>query len=53
MAVLKKETFKISKSKVNNDETKALQLACEKFNTSDRFLKSMHTTKTFVFEKIR
>lgn len=53
MAVVKKESYKVLKNIVSKDEKKALQLACEKLNTSDRFLKAMHTETMFIFKKIR
>lgn len=48
-----KDTFKIVKNFVKNDEALALEKACEKLKTTARFLRAKHTDKVFVFEKIR
>lgn len=53
MAKTEKKTYKVSKSKVNNDEQRALQLAVEKTGLGTRFLKAQHTDKMFVFVQIR
>lgn len=48
-----KDTFKIVKNFAKNDESAALELACEKLKTTARFLKTKHTDKVFVYERIR
>ncbi len=53
MSNTEKKTYKVAKSKVNNDEQKALQLAVEKTGLGTRFLKANHTEKMFVFVQIR
>jgi len=53
MANPAKKTYKVAKSKVNNDEQIALQLAVEKTGLGSRYLKPKHTEKMFVFVQIR
>ncbi|WP_445714147.1 hypothetical protein [Flavobacterium sp.] len=53
MARAEKQTYKVAKSKVNNDEKRALQLAVQKTGLGTQFLKAEHTEKTFVFVQIR
>ena len=53
MAVFPREKFSVLRNVVSKDETKALQMACEKLQTSERYLKANHNEKSFVFEKIR
>jgi hypothetical protein len=53
MAKSEKPIYRALKSICKNDESVALQKACEKLQTTSRFLKAKHTDKMFVFEKIR
>ncbi|WP_290802201.1 hypothetical protein [Flavobacterium sp.] len=47
------QSYKVAKKTVKGDEKRALKLAIKKTGLSDRFLKTNHTDKEFVFEQIR
>ncbi|WP_165396098.1 hypothetical protein [Flavobacterium sp. J27] len=47
------QSYRVAKAKVKDNEKRALELAIKKTGLSDRFLKSNHTKKEFVFQQIR
>lgn len=53
MSKKEKETYKVIKSMVSNDQEKAFEKAMKKFKTSKRFIKMTEDDKCFNFEKIR
>lgn len=47
------KTYQVGKSRVKNDENRALQLAVQKTGLGSRFLKAEHTETMFVFIQTR